>query len=88
METTIEKCPADGKAAFHHIRACHDEQRRANEHVINHLRQLILKRSQLSFGHEQREIARKSRQLERAFELYEEAEAKIQILLTWLGGGI
>ena len=87
METIVEKCPADGKAASHHIQDCHDEQLRANEHVFHHLRQIIMKASDLPYGHGQKEIARKLRELEKAFELCKQAEAKIQILITALGGG-
>jgi hypothetical protein len=86
METVPEKRIAtDDKATCHPIQECHADQIRANEHVFTHIRQLIARRAGFYFPNEQTEVARKTRQLERAFELNKESEAKIQILITWLG---
>jgi hypothetical protein len=85
METTQEKCPADGNTTLHPIQDCRAEQVRVNEHVFTHIRQLISERAGFHFPNDQTEVARKMRQLERAFELNKESEAKIQLLITWLG---
>ncbi len=87
METKLENRPADGKSLIDQARKCYDLQHRATEDLIAHVRQIIQDRSRLSFGDEQKEGLRQLRQLERAFELYNHPEVKIQMLLARLGGG-
>jgi hypothetical protein len=87
MEKQLEDHLVIRKPLINQILNCHDQQRQATDQLITHLRQMIHDRSCLSFGDEQKEAGRQLRQLERAFELYKQAEAKIQIIITRLGGG-
>ena len=87
METKLQNRPADGKPLIDQAWNCYDQQHRVTEDLIAHVRRIIQDRSRIAFGDEQKEGARQLRQLERAFELYKQADAKIQLLLARLGGG-
>ena len=87
METKLQNRPADGKPLIDQARDCYDVQRRATEDLITHVRLMMQDQSRFSFRDEQREDRRQLSQLESAFELYKQAEAKIQLLLARLGGG-
>jgi len=87
MQNALKNCPSPTKPSIDHIESCRDEQQQLTDHVIVHLRQKIVERSNHSFNETQRECARQRRQLDRAFELYKQAEAKVQILITQFRGG-
>ena len=87
METKLQNRPADGNPLIDQARNSYDQQRRATEDLIASIRRIIQDQSRFSFGDNRKEDARQLRQLESAFELYKQAEAKIQMLLARLGGG-
>ena len=87
MQNALKNCPSPTKPSIDHIQDCQDQQRQAMDHVVAHLRQKIVERSSYSFNETQRECARQRRQLDRAFELYKQADAKVQVLITRFGGG-
>jgi hypothetical protein len=87
MQNALKNCPSPTKPSIDHIQSCRDEQQQLTDHLIAHLRQKIVERSNDSFNETQRECARQRKQLDRAFELYKQAEAKVQILIGHFGGG-
>lgn len=86
MKNALENCPSPTKPSIDHIQSCRDEQQQLTDHLIAHLRQKIVERSSYSFNETQRECARQRRQLDRAFELYKQADTKVQILIGHFGG--
>jgi hypothetical protein len=58
------------------------------EHLMTHLRQMIASRSDVAFNGALRECNTQRRQLEKAFELYKQAEAKAQVIIAQFGGAL
>lgn len=74
------------KPAAEHVKSLLDTQRQTTTHILDDLRYLLLKESDLIFKRQSSEIERRLRQLERALEFYRRAEARIEILISHLGG--
>ena len=55
---------------------------------MTHLRQMIASRSDVAFNGALRECNTQRRQLEKAFELYKQAEAKAQVIIAQFGGAL
>lgn len=87
MKNALENCPSPAKPSIDHIQGCQDQQRQAMDHLIAHLRQSITESSDLLITDPRRECSRQQKQLERAFELYKQADTKFQILIDHFGGG-
>jgi hypothetical protein len=87
MPNVPDSCASPLKPTMGHIQECQDQQRQAFEHLLVHLRQKIAESYSVAFNDGLKECARRSKQLESAFELFKQAEAKVQILISWCGGG-
>ena len=88
MKKALENCPSPSKPSTDHIQDCQEQQRQAMEHLIAHLRQMIASRSDVPFNGALRECNAQRRQLEKAFELYKQAEAKVQVIIAQFGGAL
>ena len=88
MPNALKNCPSPTKPPINHIQECQDQQRQAMDHLIAHLRQKIVERSNAPIVDGQKECARLRSQLNKAFEFYKQAEAKIQVLIADFGGSL
>lgn len=90
MSTNIflENCPFPTKPSMGHIIDCLDQQRKAMEHLVAHVGQMIRGRADVAIKDDLRECKRQRRQLEKALELSKQAEAKIQVLIVHSEGGL
>jgi hypothetical protein len=86
MQNVLNDCPTPSKPSIDHIQDCQNQQRQAMEHLIEHLRQTLEREAVMPFNDARRERTRQRRELERAFELYRQADAKIDILIGRFGG--
>jgi hypothetical protein len=87
VPTCLASTPAM-KAATEHVKKVLDSQRQTTTHLLEDLRYLILKDSDLIMNRRANEIERRLRQIERALEFYRSAEARIEILISHLGGRV
>jgi hypothetical protein len=85
MQNVLNDCPTPAKPSIDHIQDCQDQQRQAMEHLVAHLRQALKQGIDVFFDDERRERTRQRRELERAFELYRQADAKVEILIAQFG---
>jgi hypothetical protein len=87
VPTCLVSTPAM-KAAAEHVKNVLDSQRQTTTHLLEDLRYLLLKDSDLIFKHRTNDIERRLRQIERALEFYRSAEARIEILISHLEGRV
>lgn len=85
MLNVLNDCPTPSKPSMDHIQECQDQQRQAMEHLIEHLRQTLKQGTDAFFSDARRERTRQRKELEKAFELYRQADAKIDILIAQFG---
>src|ERR1700690_3868107 len=72
MPNVPDSCPSPSKPSITHIQECQDQQRQAFEHLLVHLRQKIAESYSVAFNDGLKECARRSKQLESAFELFKQ----------------
>lgn len=87
MKNALETCATPTKPSEAHIQGCQDQQRQAMDHLIAHIRQRIAEVSATAFADSLRECNSRRKQLEKALELYKQADTKFQILIDHFGGG-
>ena len=85
MQNVLNDCPTPSKPSIDHIQDCQNQQRQAMEHLVAHLRQTLEQGTDV-FSDARRERTRERRELEKAFELYRQADAKADILIAQFGG--
>jgi hypothetical protein len=89
MENELQKCPIPLKPTDAHIRDCLREQQQATAHVLAHVKQKVDERkNDPPFLGTRSEIARQRKRLEKAFELFKQAEAHLHILIAGPGGDL
>ncbi len=75
-----------GSSLTEHLERCLEAQRQAAAHLIRDLRHLAREQSNLALSGD-RTYSQQLTQIDRAYELWRQAEAKLEILISRIGRG-
>ena len=88
MENTALSCSNVSKPTREHVRDCMRQQQEATEHLLRHLQQIVGEYSGSPFKHDRAEYVRRCKRLEKAFELFRQADTQVHILIAGPGGAL